>query len=70
MIRSEIDSLQFNQEETDNRIVIYIQYVEDKGFKSLVVQTQDPDVFFILLFHVHDLEITIFVDIGTEKNWD
>ena len=68
MIRSEIDSLQFNQEETDNRIVIYIQYVEDKGFKSLVVQTQDPDVFFILLFHVHDLEITIFVDIGTEKN--
>ena len=70
MIRSEIDSLQFNQEETDNRIVICIQYVEDKGFKSLVVQTQDPDVFFILLFHVHDLEITIFVDIGTEKNWD
>ena len=67
VIRSEIVSLQFNQEETDNRIVIYIQYVEDKGFKSLVVQTPDPDVFFSLLFHVHDLEITIFVDIGTQK---
>ena len=64
---SEIDSLQSNQEETDTRIVIYIKYAEDQGFKSVVVHTPDTDVFFILLFHTHDLEITIYVDIGTGK---
>ena len=30
---SEIHSLQSNQEETDTRIVIYIKYAEDQGFK-------------------------------------
>ena len=63
----EIDSLQSNQEETDTRIVIYIKYAEDQGFKSVVVCMSDTDVFFILLFHAHDLGITIFVDIGTGK---
>ena len=65
VMRSEIDSLQSNQEETDTRIVIYIKYVEDQGFKSVVVRTPDTDIFFILLFHAHDPEITIYVDIGT-----
>ena len=67
---SEIHSLQSNQEETDTRIVICIKYAEDQGFKSVVVRTLDTDVFFILLFHAHDLEITIYVDIGTEKSGD
>ena len=66
-MRSEIDSIQSNQEETDIRIVIYIKYAEDQGFKSVVVRTPDTDAFFILLFHVHDLEITIYVDIGIGK---
>ena len=64
---SEIHSLQSNQEETDTRIVIYIKNAEDQGFKSVVVRTPDTDVFFILLFHAHDLEITIYVDIETGK---
>ena len=38
-----------------------------KVFKSIVVRTPDTDVFFVLLFHVHDLEITIYVDFGTVK---
>ena len=38
---SEIHSLQSNQEETDTRIVIYIKYAEDQGFKSVVVRTPD-----------------------------
>ena len=67
---SEIHSLQSNQEETDTRIVIYIKHAEDQGFKSAVVREPDTDVFFVLLFHAHDLEITIYVDIGTEKSGD
>ena len=42
-MRSEIDSLQFNEEETDTRFVIYIKYAEDQGFESVVVHT--PDTF-------------------------
>ena len=38
-----------------------------KVFKSIVVRTPDTDVFFVLLFHAHDLEITIYVNIGTVK---
>ena len=64
---SEIHSLQSNQEETDTGIVVYIKHAEDQGFKSAVVRTPDTDVFFILLFQVHDLEITIYVDIRTGK---
>ena len=67
LMQSEIDSFQSNQEEADTCIVIYIKYAEDQGFKSVVVCMPDTDVFFILLFHVHDLEITIYVDIGTRK---
>ena len=64
---SEMHSVQSNQEEIDARIVIYIKYAEDQGFKSVVVHTPDADVFFILLFHAHVLEKTIYVDIGTGK---
>ena len=63
----EIDSLQSNQEETDTLIVIYTKYAKDQGFKSVLVGTPDTDVFFILLFHAHDLEINSYVDIGTGK---
>ena len=66
---SEIDPLQSNQEETDTGIVIYIKYAEDQGLKYVAVCKPDTDVFFILLFHGHDLEIAIHVDIGTGKKW-
>ena len=45
--------------------MIYIKHAEDQSFKSVVVRTPDTDVFFMLLFHTQDLEITIYVDTGT-----
>lgn len=65
--RTEIPSLRSNQEETDTRIVLYIKHAENQGFKSVVVRTPDTDIFFILLVHGHDLEIAVYVDIGTGK---
>ena len=67
MIRSEITSLFSNQEETDTRVVLYVKYAEDLGFKSVVVRTPDTDIFFILLHHANDRKIIIYVDIGTGK---
>ena len=69
VVLSEIYSLQSNQEETDTRIVIYIKYAEDQGFKPVVVCAPDTDAFFILLFHGHDLEIIMWM-LEQEKSGD
>ena len=50
VMMSEMHSVQSNQEEIDARIVIYIKYAEDQGFKSVVVHTPDTDVFFIFFY--------------------
>ena len=65
---SEIPSLHSSQEETDTRIILYLHHAQNSGFKSAVIRTPDTDVFFILLYHAHDLTISIFVDIGTGKH--
>ena len=48
-----------------------MKYAEDLGFKSVVVRTPDTDIFFILLHHANDREITIYVDIvmGKKEDW-
>ena len=44
-----------------------MRYAESEGYKSVVVRTPDTDIFFILLFHVHDVHIDVYVDIGVGK---
>ena len=65
---NEIFSMNSNQEETDTRVVLYIDYAQKCGFKNAVIRTPDTDIFFILLFHAHDFNIEIFLDIGSGKN--
>ena len=57
-----------NQEETDTRVILYIQYAERLGFPSVVVCTPDSDIFFILLFHAHCFNIIIYLEIGMGNN--
>lgn len=64
----EIPSITSNQEETDTRVILYIQYAESLGFPSVVVRTPDSDIFFILLFHASSFNIVIYIDIGMGKN--
>ena len=64
----EIHSLRSDQEETDTRIVIYLHYAENRGFKSAVVRTPDSDIFFILLLHAHEFALTVYLDTGTGKH--
>ena len=45
----EIEELKSNQEETDTRVVRYLNYAVKLGYKSAVVRTPDSDIFFILL---------------------
>ena len=53
------------QEETDTRVVLYLQYAESSGFKDAVVRSPDSDIFFILLHYASSFKITIYLDTGT-----
>ena len=65
---NEIYELASNQEETDNRTVLYLKYAAKLGCKSAVVRTPDTDIFFILLHHTQSIALTLFLDIDTGKH--
>lgn len=62
---SEIHALRSNQEETDSRVVLYLQQAVKWGYKSSVVRTPDTDIMMILLYHASRINITIYLDHGT-----
>ena len=64
----EIHELLSNQEETDTRVVLYLQYAAKLGYKSAVVRTPDTDIFCILLHHAQSIALTIYLDTGTGKH--
>ena len=64
----EIHELVSNQEETDTRVVLYLNYAVKLGYKSAVVRSPDTDIFFILLHYAHSIALTIYLDIGSGKH--
>ena len=62
---SEITELQSDQEETDSRVVLYLQQAVQWGYKSSVVKTPDTDILMILLYHADKLKITTYLDYGS-----
>ena len=64
---NEIHELTSNQEETDTRVVLYLKFAGQMGYKSVVVRTPDTDILVILLHHAHALQITIYLDTGMGK---
>ena len=64
----EIHELVSNQEETDTRVVLYLQYAAKLGYKSAVVRTPDTYIFCILLHHAQSIALTIYLDTGTGKH--
>ena len=68
MTSNEIEGMASNQEETDTRVVLYVKYAVQLGYKSAMVTTPDSDIFFILLHHAHSLPINIYLDTGSGKH--
>ena len=68
MTVSEIHKLESNQEETDTRVVLYLNYAVKLGYKSAVVRTPNSDIFFILLHYAHSIPLTIYLDTGSGKH--
>ena len=57
-----------NQEETDTRVVLYLHHAVSLGYRKAVVRTPDTDIFFILLYHAHTIDLTIYLDTGSGKH--
>ena len=68
MTVSEIHELESNQEETDTRVVLYLNYAVKLGYKSAVVRTPDSDILFILLHYAHSIPLTIYLVTGSGKH--
>ena len=68
MTVSEIHELESNQEETDTRVVLYLNYAVKLGYKSAVVRTPDSEIFFIFLHYAHSFPLTIYLDTGSGKH--
>ena len=64
---NEIFEYYSNQEETDTRVVLYLNYIQTLGCASVVIRTPDTDILMILLLHAHRYSLTIIVDIGYGK---
>lgn len=68
VVVSEIHELMSNQEETDTRVILYINYAVRMGYQSAVVRTPDTDIFLILLHYASSIPINIYLDTGTGKS--
>ena len=66
---SEIPEIYNNQEETDTRVVLYLHFAANLGYKNAVVRTPDTDIFVILLYHAHTVNLIIYLDTGSGKHW-
>ena len=59
-----IPELRSNQEETDSRVVLYCAYAAQQEYQYVRVRTPDSDIFWILLHHARNIDITILFDTG------
>ena len=64
---TEVHEVRSNQEETDTRVIVYLHYAARLGYKAAVVRSPDTDIFFLLLYHAKDIELTVYGDIGAKS---
>ena len=62
---TDIRELNSTQEETDTRVVLYILYAKNKGYKTVQVRTPDSDIFFIILHYMDKFDgVKVLFDTG------
>ena len=61
----EMLSLRSSQEETDTRVILYMNYARSKNYHFVRMKSPDSDIFFILLHYAAPItDITILFDTG------
>ena len=65
----EMNSLYSTQEETDTRVVLYILYALQKGYKCAVIRSPDTDILLILLYYAPKFHpLVVLFDTGKGAN--
>ena len=60
-----IESLQSTQEETDTRVILYLLYALEKGYKLAVVRSPDTDILMILMYYATKFTpMVVYFDTG------
>ena len=65
VMMTEIPKLEFDQEETDTRVVLYCFYAADKEYSYVQVRSPERDSFFIFLYYASKINIILLFDIGS-----
>ena len=65
---NDVPALRSDQEETDSRVVLYLNHAVRLGFKASVVRTPDTNILILLFHHSHSINLTIYLDTGTGKH--
>ena len=64
----ELPEVYSNQEETDTRVIPYLQFAATLGYKDAVVRTPDTDIFVILLHYDPSIQLKIYLDTWAGKH--
>ena len=65
--RREVPHLSSNHEEADTRLVLHALDARDAGYQRIVVKCRDTDVFLLLLYHLGQFDIEVWMISGTAK---
>ena len=55
-VKTEVESLNSTQEETDSRVILYCFYAKEQGYRHVRVKSPDTDIFFICLHYAKILD--------------
>ena len=60
-----IDELQSSQEEADTRMLLHAKHAWDSGYKSVVIVSEDTDVFILCIAFANDFKGSLYQKRGT-----
>ena len=65
--RCEVPHLSSNHEEADTRIIIHALVAARDGYDRIVIKCQDTEVLLLLIYHIGQLHIDVWMMAGTFK---
>ena len=65
MAASLVNDLKSSQEEADTRILLHAKHASDQGYTSVIVVSEDTDVFVLLIAFAKDIPASLYQKRGT-----
>ena len=62
---SHVGDLRSSQEEADTRIVLHAKHASDQGYTSVIIVSEDTDVFVLLIAFANEIPASLYQKRGT-----